>query len=494
MDKRNLGLLVILLASLALSLVYIPNYNPSSADKEIYRYIGRVIERGGVPYRDVFDHKPPMIYFLNYAAILLGGDWGQWLIDASLALLATLLFYRLCRRHKLPFPWLLPLLFNLMLRDHLLCLGMGMTREYTAMFLLIFFCIFMEARRYRYFLMGLMTAVIFFMQQDQVLALLPFFAYALLSKEPMPVPARIGWSAAGFGSVTLPVLLYFAWNHSLNYFWNDAFLFNFTWYTTTLKESFWDHVRKIKILLDQGNYEVPALVAMTLGICALFLKGTKKWLIVASLATVLLSISTEFMGGRDITPRLYGMGFTHYVLPLAASLPILLFSVFAFTSEPLFLEPRLRAIFGILLLTSLSYTALQHVTHNIPLKDDTTVASPIMAYLRQHRPKDYQLYVFGHNGYIYAYNELGIVGPSKWVYQHFWVLYAQWDRDNAILHSIAGELQRHQTTYVIDFTEQPGWFLNPTASPWWHAFLRQYYTPVLRYEKEHGVLWQRKGS
>ena len=494
MDKRKYGLLFIILASLALSLVYIPNYNPSSADKEIYRYIGRVIERGGVPYRDVFDHKPPLIYFLNYAAILLGGDWGQWLIDTSLALLATLLFYRLCCRFKLLYPWLLPLLFNLMLRDHLLCLGMGMTREYTAMFLLIFFCIFMSTHRYRYYGMGLITGITFFMQQDQVLALLPFFAYAFLAKEPIPVWSRILRSAAGFGFVALPILVYFAWTHALTYFWKDAFVFNFTWYTTTLKESFWDHVRKIKVLLDQGNYEVPALIGMTLGICALFLRGTRKWLIVASLAAVLLSISTEFMGGRDLTPKLYGMGFTHYVLPLSASLPILLFGVFAFTSEPSFLDPKLRAVFGILLCTSLCYTALQHITHNIPLKEDTTVTSPLMAYLRQHRPKDYQLYIFGHNGYIYAYNELGIIGPSKWVYQHFWVLYREWDTDNAILHSIADELQQHHTTYVIDFTEGQDWFLNPAAAPWWHAFLQEYYTPVLKYDLDKGVLWKRKVS
>jgi 4-amino-4-deoxy-L-arabinose transferase-like glycosyltransferase len=494
MEKRNYGLLFILVASLALSLVYIPNYNPSSADKEIYRYIGRVIERGGVPYRDVFDHKPPLIFFLNYAAILLGGDWGQWLIDASLALLATLLFYRLCRRHQLVFPWLLPLLFNLMIRDHLLCLGMGMTREYTSMFLLLFFCVFMGDNRYRWYLLGALAGITFFMQQDQVLALLPFLCYALLEKETLPVLSRVLRASAGFGVIALPILLFFAWSRSLGYFWQDAFLFNFSWYTTTLKESFWDHVRKIKVLVDQGNYEVPFMVSMALGISALFFRSSNKKLILASLAAVLFSIATEFMGGRDIVPKVTGMGFTHYVLPLSASLPILLFSVFAFTSEPALREPKLQAVFGILLCASLSYTAVQHVTHLIPLKKDPTVASPIMAYLRQHRPGDYQLYEFGHNGYVYAYNELGIIGPSKWVYQHFWVLYQRWDRDNSILHSIADDLQRHQTTYVIDFTDRPGWFLNPTASPWWHAFLRQYYEPVLKYEPENAVLWKRKAA
>ena len=139
MNRQNRGLLFVLFASLLLSMLYLPAFNPLSGDKEIYRYIARVMLKGGAPYRDVFDHKPPLIFFLNYAALLLGGDWGQWLIDTALALLTTGVFYRLCKRYRLPYPWLLPLLFNLMIRDHLMCLGMGMTREYTTMFLLLFF-------------------------------------------------------------------------------------------------------------------------------------------------------------------------------------------------------------------------------------------------------------------------------------------------------------------------------------------------------------------
>src|SRR5882757_6931766 len=178
MNRQNRGLLFVLFASLLLGMLYLPAYNPLSGDKEIYRYIGRVMLKGGVPYKDVFDHKPPLIFFLNYAALLLGGDWGQWLIDTCLALLATGLFFQLGRKYKLPYPWLLPLLFNLMIRDFYMCLGMGMTREYTAMFQLIFFCVLLGKYRHRYFLLGLLSGLIFFTQQDQVLALAPFFLYA----------------------------------------------------------------------------------------------------------------------------------------------------------------------------------------------------------------------------------------------------------------------------------------------------------------------------
>ncbi|HXB09417.1 MAG TPA: hypothetical protein VNW04_19965, partial [Puia sp.] len=146
----RIALLFVLAASLLLSLTYIPPYNQILGDKEVYRYMGLLIHKGGVPYRDAFDHKPPLIYFLNYVGVLFNG-WVQWLMDAVLVLLATFLFFRLGSKYRLPYPWIPPLLFNFMLRDHLLCLGMGMTREYTTIFVILFFCILMGNHRFRYF-------------------------------------------------------------------------------------------------------------------------------------------------------------------------------------------------------------------------------------------------------------------------------------------------------------------------------------------------------
>jgi hypothetical protein len=493
MNKKNLGLLLVLAASLLLSMMYLPAYNPVSGDKEIYRYIARVMLKGGVPYRDVFDHKPPLIYFLNCAAILLGGDWGQWMIDTALALLATGYFYGLCRRYRLPYPWLLPLLFNLMLRDHLLCLGMGMTREYTSMLLLLFFCVLMAKPRFRYYLLGLIGGLIFFMQQDQILALLPFFFYAFLRAEDRnPFRSRLVQSVAGFGLVALPILLYFTFTHSLNFFWRDAFLFNFGPYTHTLKESNWDHWRKIKATLDQGNYEMPAMVSMTLGVSALFFRHDNKRLLTLSLAAVFLSISTEFMGGRDIRPMIYEMGFTHYFLPLSASLPILLFSVFAFTQEPVLREAKAQAIYGVLLCASLLYTDIQHGLHlRRREKINYTASSPAVQYVLQRRPGDYLYFPFFNDDGTYVYNQLGTIGPSRYVYQHMWILYDNWDPDHQLFKEIEQDLLRHHTQYVLD-NGTAKYFRDPSAYNEWHSFLLQYYEPVDVKDAPYVTLWKQK--
>jgi 4-amino-4-deoxy-L-arabinose transferase-like glycosyltransferase len=486
-QRQNYSLLLLLLASVVMNLVYTPYYNPLSCDTEVYRYVSLVMKKGGVPYRDVFDHKPPLIYFISYTGLFLGG-WLQWIFNTLLAVLATLLFYRLGKKYRLAFPWLLPLLFNLMLRDFLICGTGGNTREYTTVLTLIFFCVLMGEQRWRYYILGFLAGLIFFFQQDQIFALIPFFIYALIRKEDIPLHHRIFGSAAGGLLVAAPIVLYFALNHALTPFWRDAFGFNFGWYTTAIKSSFGDHFRRVKQVLDAGNYEVPFLVAVSLGVGSLMWRSSNKRLVLTSLAAVILSISPEFMGGRGTMGTFY-----HYYLPLSATLCILLFCVFAFIKEPFLQERKAMGIFGVLVCTSVSYTFLQHITHLVPRKENHVVASPELVYLRQHPPGDYQLYEFGNHNYVCAYNEFRILAPSTWIYHHFWHFYANWDKDLSILGSIEQDLLRHRTAYIIDaITDPVEEFHDPAAFTSWRSFLLENYQQVPLTDTTGVTLWKWK--
>ena len=344
---------------------------------------------------------------------------------------------------------MLPLLFNLMLRDFLICDGIGMTREYTALFQLLFFCVIWGKYRYRDFLAGLLCALVFFMQQDQVLFLLPFLIYTLLSNDPAPLLYRLLRLGAGFGTILIPIIVYFAWHHSLSYFWEDAFQFNFAWYTAQ-KKSFGDHFRTVKHVLDASNYELPFMIATTLGVGALFLQSRKKGLLIAALAGVALSLSAEFLGARP-----QEADFGYYFVPLAASLPILLLPVFAFSEDKILRNGKAQLIYGFLLCCSLSYTALQHATHLTPRSETPLMQLPALTIICANTtPADYQLYTIGNTGFIYAYNEFRILSPSRWIYHHFWKWYDRWDADQTILHSIGADLLRYHTRYIwMDYNE-----------------------------------------
>ncbi len=184
-----------------------------------------------------------------------------------------------------------------MLRDFLISGGMGMTREYTVVFQLIFFCVLIGRSRYRDLLAGLLAGLVFFMQQDQALFLIPFLLYSWMATGPRSIPVRSLRCLGGFAVILVPLLLYFLFTRSLGFLWEDAFQFNFSWYTTEGK-SFGDHFRTIKHTLDAGNYAFPFMIAMTLGLTAFFFRNRRRDLILAGLAGILLSFSSELLGAR----------------------------------------------------------------------------------------------------------------------------------------------------------------------------------------------------
>jgi hypothetical protein len=490
MSRSDYSLLGVLAASLFLSLLFCPPFDIGMSDKEVFTYAGWAMHNGLVPYRDFFDHKPPLIYFVNAAGIFLGGRWGIWAIDALLALLTTGLFYRLARRYRMPFPWLLPLLFNLLIRDFLISEAMGLTREYTTFFYLLFFYVLMSEWRYRNYLLGLLTAVIFFMQQEQVFAVLPFLLYVLGRSSRTPVIRRLLFLALGATSVILPLVLYFAAHHALAAFWQDAFLFNMKVYTTQAK-SFGDHFRTIKRVLDAGNYEIPFLTALAFGVAALVGRSRRKGLILAALAGLLLTMAPEFMGGR-YKDQSHTVDFLYYFLPVSGGICVLLFTVCAF-SEDVLTKSRIAWLpYIILLCSSVLYTALQHATHLPRSTDDPVLRSPEVTWLREHRPANGQLYIFSENeDYLFLYYDLRILSPSPWIYQHIWTWYDRWDADGRILHTIGEDLLAHKTNYVI-VDPSPNLFRNPANYVWWRSFIQTHYEPVQLPGRTIPLLWQLK--
>jgi len=72
-----------------------PSYNNMSTDSGTFAYCGQVINNGGLMYRDCWDNKPPGVYYLNAAAIRLGGStpYAIWLFQAIWLTAAIVLFF-----------------------------------------------------------------------------------------------------------------------------------------------------------------------------------------------------------------------------------------------------------------------------------------------------------------------------------------------------------------------------------------------------------------
>jgi hypothetical protein len=487
MKKERYFFLLLILVSVVLNILNVPTAELFFDDKEIFKYAGLVIYKGGVPYRDFFDHKPPLIYFLN-AFNWYFNAWIPWLLDTFLVLFSTLLFYWLCRKSKLSWPWLLPFVYNLLIRYSLVSYGNGMTREYTAVFLLMFFCVMQGNAKYKYYLMGLLTGLSFWMQQDSLITLIPFLFYSFYSTEES-LPVRLKQKAlgmtAGFITISIPLILYFVSHDSLSYLWDDAFLFNLR--APGTHAGFIEKIRNCKHALHEVEFEMPFYTALVLGIASLFLKNRKPVLLRMGILTLFLSFSAELLSGR-MKP---GNSFVYYLLPLAATIPILVYIVFTETQASFLQDKRAQLIFSVMLGTTLLLGTFRYASgfRFSGNKNDQIPVTPGMDYLKTQSLSDDQLFVFDDSNYIYLYNYFGILSPSRWIYQYFWSWSANWDADNRIFHSILRDLQVHKTRFILDCSESRNSFRNRQAYEDWKKFLETHYTLVAK-DNSNRKLWR----
>lgn len=79
----TLRLLFLLLVVLAVLTPVTPLYEPIPArDQGVYLYVGQQVLEGSIPYRDVWDHKGPLVYYINAVGLWMTNSvWGIWFLE-----------------------------------------------------------------------------------------------------------------------------------------------------------------------------------------------------------------------------------------------------------------------------------------------------------------------------------------------------------------------------------------------------------------------------
>ena len=243
---RLYSLLKILLLAMffaVLALIVLAQANPGThsihRDAGFYIYFGDQLLHGKTLYRDVWDHKPPAIYYLNAIALWIGqgSRWGVWLLE-FIFLFTAIVFSHLALKRIWgtaaalagTLLWLYGLEFTLE--------GGNLTEEYPLALhfisILLFFRLLEQpSRRGMQFLLGLLLAGTFLFRPNiaaiQIMMILVLLVAAWTQKRSRDILPLLLWTGAGAALPILFVVGYF-WSRGLFGELMDAvFTYNFAY-------------------------------------------------------------------------------------------------------------------------------------------------------------------------------------------------------------------------------------------------------------------------
>lgn len=275
-----------------------PWYVHEGIDGCIFKIMGLGILEGKLPYRDLFDHKGPLVYFLN-ALGLMGGKTGFFLLHILFLSVTLYLIYLtscLFTSCKNSF-WisLISLLFWAIFIQE------GNQVEFF-MLPAIALSLYLTLRIYKnpdnifgsYFI-GLCFAWIFLLRMsDAVMQVGGLFAglclYGFLKKRVKKTLLSILWFLAGAATLILPFVVYFAAQNALADFWYGNFAFNYQYYKVAHHATF--------------NFGNPKILMFLLLSCILAV-GKKKELSYLYFVFVPVAVLSFFLVGEYNFPHYY---------------------------------------------------------------------------------------------------------------------------------------------------------------------------------------------
>lgn len=225
-----------------------PHY--SNSDSPIFILIGKGITEGKLCYVDLFDHKGPVLFFIEALGWTIGGRTGIWLLECLAMLLSELAILGICRQLKAK-PWL-PIISSAIVLFYTFCHG-NLTEDYSlpliygSMFFAVKFFLSDSDKhqaRYAYFY-GISVGLIAFIRINNALiifALILGIMIDLIRKQQIPnMIANLAAGLLGIATIAVPICLYFYVNGALYDMLYATFLYNLVYAEESSHLHLWEN-------------------------------------------------------------------------------------------------------------------------------------------------------------------------------------------------------------------------------------------------------------
>ena len=225
----------------------------TGVDSSVFKYIGWRMYNYEIPYKDIFDHKGPIIYFINYLGVFISYDRGVWFIEYLFMFASLFLTYKIfCKFCGKASSLIATLLTFVPLYSYFE--GGNLTEEYALPFIIlglyIFIDFFKDTKKYidsnnkfinwKIVLNGISFGCTFLLRQNMIALWVVFciaiIIYCIKNKLYKELCKFIASFLIGVLIITIPIIIYLIVNGAFVDFIKDYFLFNFTYSSVSQTE------------------------------------------------------------------------------------------------------------------------------------------------------------------------------------------------------------------------------------------------------------------
>ncbi|HJS19052.1 MAG TPA: glycosyltransferase family 39 protein [Anaerolineales bacterium] len=414
-----LGVLCVLLPTspLNMPLVY--------RDSGVFLYTGWRILSGELPYRDIWDHKPPVILYLNALGLAISehSRWGVWLIEVILLFAAAFLGFQLIKRLFGVLPsvfslmlWLLTLVFVLQ--------GGNLTTEYTlplqfAALFLVYHADRSSRPDWDFFLIGLTGAIAFFTKQTAIgtwiAIVIALTLQRLMSRQGRRWTRELMFLVLGGLTFSAIVILFFGLQGALPQFWSAAFEYNFAYASraaSSLTERLDAIVKGVRPLTRAWLFQL-AMISYLLTIALILFRRNS-----VGKALTLLLIGLVALPIELILIEIPGRTFAHYYMTLLPVLALFcgvaLWGILSLTPDRKFLNIS-KYVFVFFLAGIVLWNSFDGYLNQLYIYRDFKKNEPVIQFIKENTSPDDQVLLWGAETAINYFAQRK--SPARFVYQ-----------------------------------------------------------------------------
>lgn len=418
-------------------------------DSSIFIYIGRMMHRGMVPYKDMFDHKGIVLYFIEYLGTFGKGYAGIYMIELA-SMFATVTFIykaaRIVSRNEAV--CFLTAFIAVYVLGGKLYGGANCSEEYALPCIAFSSYVFLkylrtgECRIRDYFFVGLTFTVVLLIRVNMVVLwafYVPFFLIILIrDKKYSDLGTMVIGFSCGMAVILLPSMVYFFRTSSFHDMWESYIMFNF------------------KYVSDKGGMgNILAVARMFIRIFAIpclcllaaFLQQRKDRCQVINSVVFLVTLFFVSISGRD---------YPHYGIPL---LPLFALPL-SYILEVLRVNLLDRADRKTACLARLciSLTVLIPVLSiPLPLRTNTVWQDSISTFLKEQTAPDSDVLVFANEAMYY-------VCAERYTKQRFFYQEPVIQKYRSFIGEFTDDLKSNPPDYIVLQGHRADWLRNPDFS------------------------------